>query len=140
MDLNYYEPATNSEAELMGAPQLHVPRVPRPNVQDGSTPSQSSESTIIESSQIKLNPQDGRRDVSRFREEPQRGRHILSSNITLALDDLTIPWSELVLKERIGAGESLIFKVVQVHVGKPCLTVRNIITLVSRTFGQIPVF
>lgn len=128
LDLNYFDPVTTSKTELMEAPRPPVHRVSRPNGQEGilhfpklSDPSQSSESTTIESPQLKLSPQDGHRGVLqasvlcdpeidmnkniRFREGNQQGRYRPINNIALAVDDLAIPWSELVLKEKIGAGE-----------------------------------
>ncbi|ONK59434.1 uncharacterized protein A4U43_C08F6390 [Asparagus officinalis] len=125
VDINFFEPVTDSEAELMEAPHQQFQMVPRPVGQDGilqlqklSGPSLSSESTINETAQLKLSPQDGHAGVSqalplcgpkidnkkKFYEEYQQGRFRPSNSITLALDDLTIPWSEMVLKEKIGAG------------------------------------
>ncbi|CAL9145460.1 unnamed protein product, partial [Musa hybrid cultivar] len=40
----------------------------------------------------------------RFIEDSRKGGNRSNNDISLAVDDLSIPWSELILKERIGAG------------------------------------
>ena len=76
VDLNYFEPVTSSGVELVEPPQPRVHvEAPLPHVH-------------MEASQPHI------------QRVPRP-----SNNIALAVDDLTIPWSELVLKERIGAGE-----------------------------------
>ena len=76
VDLNSFEPETSSEAKLMEAPLPHAHmEAPLPHAH-------------MEASQPHI------------QRVPRP-----SNNITLAVDDLAIPWSELVLKEKIGAGE-----------------------------------
>ncbi|RWV97027.1 hypothetical protein GW17_00040217, partial [Ensete ventricosum] len=47
----------------------------------------------------------------RFIEDSRKGGNRSNNDISLAVDDLSIPWSELILKERIGAGICMYFLV-----------------------------
>lgn len=103
---------TSSKMKLPETPQPHVQSTARPNVQEGNSQLQkmhnlqqnvtSSEPTRQEAALQRLIPE--RKDFW-FMEEHQQGRNKPTSDITFAVDDLTIPWSDLVLKERIGSGK-----------------------------------
>ncbi|XP_029117550.1 serine/threonine-protein kinase CTR1 isoform X2 [Elaeis guineensis] len=129
VDVKPSSPLTSGKVKLPQIPQPHVQSTARPNGQEGISQLQKmqnlqqnvtgSEPIIQEAAQQRLIPQDARRDVLPlipfsdsksekrkdfwFMEEHHHGRNKPTSDITLAVDDLTIPWSDLVLKERIGA-------------------------------------
>ncbi|XP_073004375.1 serine/threonine-protein kinase CTR1 isoform X3 [Typha latifolia] len=118
-DLNSPQ-ATSSDLEA----SRHLQRVTQPNDKDGGlqpkklynpSPNLSSLEQIVQD-QNNTNMT----DISRFpafadlrddklidsslHEKHQFGQSFPLNNISLAVDDLMIPWSELVLKEKIGAG------------------------------------
>lgn len=71
---------------------------------------------IVHSTTVVNDPAIGRRDAlrdsvktSRFLEGSQLVSSKPSNELNLDIDDLDIPWNDLVLKERIGAGSSLPF-------------------------------
>ncbi|XP_020584669.1 serine/threonine-protein kinase CTR1-like [Phalaenopsis equestris] len=93
-------PAATSKPELFEVPQRYVERV---TPADGQ---HEASQVAIESTQLKLIPQDEQKDALQ-----NLAFHDLKANITkskssvpLVTDDLTVPWGDLVLKERIGAG------------------------------------
>ncbi|XP_072979871.1 uncharacterized protein [Typha angustifolia] len=127
--VNYCPPGTNSETKISNLPQdaqkIVIPSCPEaisylPKKHDLSQKLISSEPTRQDEAQVKFSPLDGHGKVLplipssnlksdkkkdfRFVEDHQRGRNRSNSDITFAVDDLDIPWNELVLKEKIGAG------------------------------------
>ncbi|EHA8586405.1 putative serine/threonine-protein kinase CTR1 [Cocos nucifera] len=130
VDVKPSSPVTSSKMKLPQIPQPHVQSTARPNGQEGISQLQKmhhlqqnitgSEPIIQAAAQQRLIPRDACRDVLPlipfsdskserrkdfwFMEEHHHGRNKHTSDITFAVDDLTIPWTDLVLKERIGAG------------------------------------
>ncbi|KAH0460347.1 hypothetical protein IEQ34_011010 [Dendrobium chrysotoxum] len=101
---NYVEatsPAAMSNPELFEVPQRYEEMVAPPDGQHGACQLQiwndhmTSDQAATEATQLKLNPRDEQKDAL-----PNLAYDV-KANIT---NDLTIPWSDLVLKERIGAG------------------------------------
>lgn len=99
-------PAAMSKPELFEVPQRYVERVAPPDGQHGAfglnvwnRPMKITET----SDQAAI---DGQKDDLRNLAFPDIKANIINPKISvpLVMDDLTIPWSDLVLKERIGAG------------------------------------
>lgn len=106
---NYAEatsPAAMSDPELFEVPQRYVEMVAPPDGQHRASQLQIwnnhmiSDQAATEATQLKLNPRDEQKDAL-----PNLAYDV-KANIT---NDLTIPWSDLVLKERIGAGKLAIY-------------------------------
>ncbi|PKA57203.1 Serine/threonine-protein kinase CTR1 [Apostasia shenzhenica] len=105
-DASSYLPATIDETVLLEVPQHHVLRDALRDGPQGDTQLQkwnnhieiayASEYEALGKAQVKHVPRDGQMDIL-----PVLPFHDTKANIT---DDLTIPWSDLALKERIGAG------------------------------------
>nr|XP_029118350.1 serine/threonine-protein kinase CTR1 isoform X1 [Elaeis guineensis]XP_029118351.1 serine/threonine-protein kinase CTR1 isoform X1 [Elaeis guineensis]XP_029118352.1 serine/threonine-protein kinase CTR1 isoform X1 [Elaeis guineensis] len=130
LNLMFRDASAGGDAEVSQATQPHAERVAQPDGQDGNlllhelhNPSQnvvSSEQILREQSHVKQIAQVGHLNVSpslafsdsraeknndlRFIKEHHFGQTKPTKDTSLAMDDLMIPWRDLVLKEKIGAG------------------------------------
>lgn len=94
------------QKDTIGLPSSkHYDEKAVPIVKDAGQPNNIAQDACrgIASILNSFDPKVDKNNDLRFIEEHQ-GRYRPTSTITLAVDDLAIPWSELVLKERIGAG------------------------------------
>ncbi|KAJ0972693.1 hypothetical protein J5N97_020652 [Dioscorea zingiberensis] len=128
VDMKYFSPVTSSDIELFEAPESHGKRV-RPDAPAGISnlhkgqnllQNATAESMACKADHLKPIIKDGNKDVLSlspaiepkagknkdlvFIDDHRQGRNKPNSDIALAMDDLNIPWSDLALKERIGAG------------------------------------
>ncbi|XP_064946173.1 serine/threonine-protein kinase CTR1 isoform X2 [Musa acuminata AAA Group] len=88
-------PLEATGTELCELPLPHIQKVARP------VPSKAVQKDVLH-----IIPPDPKADKKDFRliKDSKQGHNRPNNEISLAIDDLNIPWSELVLKERIGAG------------------------------------
>ncbi|RRT49629.1 hypothetical protein B296_00046509, partial [Ensete ventricosum] len=77
--------------------------LPLPNIQKVARPEPSK---AVHRDVLHIIPPDPKADKKDFRltKDSKQGHNRANHEISFAVDDLNIPWSELVLKERIGAG------------------------------------
>ena len=93
-------PLEATGTELCELPLPHIQKVARPE------PSKAGHKDVLH-----IIPPDPKADKKDFRliKDSKQGHNRPNNEISLAIDDLNIPWSELVLKERIGAGKCTFF-------------------------------
>lgn len=130
VDVKYFSPVTSSDIEVFEAADTHGKRVAPPvtaagisTVQKGQNLLETTETVeymAYEADRLKPIKKDGNKDVSPllpavdpkadknkdsvFTDEHRQVRNKPNNDIALAMDGLNIPWAELILKERIGAG------------------------------------
>ncbi|RWW24131.1 hypothetical protein GW17_00011594 [Ensete ventricosum] len=87
--------------------------LPLPNIQKVARPEPSK---AVHRDVLHIIPPDPKADKKDFRltKDSKQGHNRPNNEISFAVDDLNIPWSELVLKERIGAGKCTSFLIIYI--------------------------
>lgn len=113
--------ASMSKPEHFEVPQRYVERFAPPDGQHGASEldtwnthmkiAEISDQVAVEATQFRQIPRDEPKDTLLNLAFPEIKANITKpkSSVPLVIDDLTIPWSDLVVKERIGAGKHTIY-------------------------------
>lgn len=88
-------PVSRDNAENSQLPKIYIQRIAQPIIYNEETQQQKQHHPAILADKSK-----DQRVIESGQVVPTR----LDSNLALEVDDFDIPWSDLVLKERIGAG------------------------------------
>ncbi|CAL9781909.1 unnamed protein product [Musa acuminata subsp. burmannicoides] len=107
VDLSSSRPLDEKSVEVISSPLeatgTELCELPLPHIQKVARPEPSK---AVQKDVLHIIPPDTKADKKDFRliKDSKQGHNRPNNEISLAIDDLNIPWSELVLKERIGAG------------------------------------
>ncbi|URD83379.1 serine threonine-protein kinase [Musa troglodytarum] len=107
VDLSSSRPLDEKSVEVISSPleatRTELCELPLPHIQEVSRPEPSK---AVHKDVLHIIPPDPKADKNDFRliKDSKQSHNRPNNEISLAIDDLNIPWSELVLKERIGAG------------------------------------
>uniref|UniRef100_A0A804L7C6 non-specific serine/threonine protein kinase n=1 Tax=Musa acuminata subsp. malaccensis TaxID=214687 RepID=A0A804L7C6_MUSAM len=107
VDLSSSRPLDEKSVEVISSPLeatgTELCELPLPHIQKVARPVPSK---AVQKDVLHIIPPDPKADKKDFRliKDSKQGHNRPNNEISLAIDDLNIPWSELVLKERIGAG------------------------------------